>query len=49
MENTYFRKVLYTGKTVLDGVEYPISDGVIHKTKAEAEQDEEHFDGKTTE
>ena len=24
-------------------------DGVIHKTKAEAEADEEHFDGKTTE
>ncbi|MEK7133454.1 MAG: cupin domain-containing protein [Patescibacteria group bacterium] len=24
-------------------------DGVIHKTKAEAEKDEEHYDGKTTE
>jgi mannose-6-phosphate isomerase-like protein (cupin superfamily) len=24
-------------------------DGVIHKTKQEAEKDEEHFDGKTTE
>jgi len=24
-------------------------DGVVHKTKAEAEADEEHFDGKTTE
>ena len=24
-------------------------DGVIHKTKSEAEADEEHFDGKTTE
>lgn len=24
-------------------------DGVIHKTKADAEKDEEHFDGKTTE
>ena len=24
-------------------------DGVIHKTKAEAEKDTEHFDGKTTE
>lgn len=24
-------------------------DGVVHKTKAEAESDEEHFDGKTTE
>ena len=24
-------------------------DGVIHKTKSEAEQDTEHFDGKTTE
>ncbi len=24
-------------------------DGVIHKTKAEAEDNEEHFDGKTTE
>ena len=72
------------GKSVLDGVEYPISDGsaviipqgvrhniintgaspmklytlyappnhedgTIHKTKAEALVDEEHFDGKTTE
>jgi mannose-6-phosphate isomerase-like protein (cupin superfamily) len=24
-------------------------DGVVHKTKADAEADEEHFDGKTTE
>ncbi len=24
-------------------------DGVVHKTKAQAEADEEHFDGKTTE
>jgi mannose-6-phosphate isomerase-like protein (cupin superfamily) len=24
-------------------------DGVVHKTKAEAEADDEHFDGKTTE
>jgi mannose-6-phosphate isomerase-like protein (cupin superfamily) len=24
-------------------------DGVVHKTRAEAEADEEHFDGKTTE
>lgn len=24
-------------------------DGVIHKTRAEAERDDEHFDGKTTE
>lgn len=24
-------------------------DGVVHNTKAEAERDEEHFDGKTTE
>lgn len=24
-------------------------DGVVHKTKAEAEKDDEHFDGKTTE
>jgi mannose-6-phosphate isomerase-like protein (cupin superfamily) len=24
-------------------------DGVVHKTKAEAETDDEHFDGKTTE
>jgi mannose-6-phosphate isomerase-like protein (cupin superfamily) len=24
-------------------------DGVLHKTKAEAEKDEEHFDGKTSE
>lgn len=24
-------------------------DGVLHKTKADAEADDEHFDGKTTE
>jgi hypothetical protein len=24
-------------------------DGTVHRTKAEAETDEEHFDGKTTE
>jgi mannose-6-phosphate isomerase-like protein (cupin superfamily) len=73
------------GKAILDGVEYPISDGlavivpagtrhniintsqtkamklytiysppnhrdgVVHKTKEQAEADEEEFDGKTTE
>lgn len=73
------------GKAVLDGTEYPITDGfvivvpagaehnivntspdkpmklytlyappnhrdgVVHKTKAEAEADEEHYDGKTSE
>lgn len=119
LENSHFRKVLYTaknsqlvvmsippnqdigkethdldqfirceagvGKAVLDGVEHNITDGyavmvpagtrhniantspdkslklytlyappehrdgVIHKTKAQAETDKEHFDGKTTE
>lgn len=117
LENSYFRKVLYTdtrlqlvvmslaagedigeeshqldqfirvekgeGKAVLDGVEQPLTagsaviiplgtrhnivntgiesmkiytlyappnhrDGVVHKTKAEAEKDEEHFDGKVS-
>ena len=46
------------GKAVLDGVEHKIKSGfappnhrdhVVHATKAEAEADEEHFDGKTTE
>lgn len=119
LENTLFRKVLYTakhcqlvlmclqpgedigaevhqldqfircesgtGKAILDGVEHPISngfvvvvpagaqhnivntspdkpmqlytlyappnhrDGVVHTTKADAQKDEEHFDGTTTE
>ena len=74
-----------TGKTVLNGIEYPFEsgfaivvpagvrhniintspdkpmklytvysppnhkDGVVHKTKEEAEKNEEHFDGKATE
>ncbi len=74
-----------TGKTVLNGIEYPLEsgsaivvpagtrhniintspdkpmklytvysppnhrDGVVHKTKEEAEKNEEHFDGKTSE
>jgi mannose-6-phosphate isomerase-like protein (cupin superfamily) len=73
-----------SGKTILNGTEYPLQngsavvvpagtshnivntgneplklyslyappnhrDGVVHKTKAQAERSEEHFDGKTTE
>ncbi len=81
----FFRVEQGSGKAILDGAEYEISDGfsiivpagakhnvintspdmplkiytvysppnhrdgVVHKTKKDAEADEEHFDGKTTE
>ena len=54
-----FRRVLYTGKhlqLVLMALqpgeeigEEVHEDGVVHKTKADAEAGEEHFDGTTTE
>lgn len=37
------------GKAILNGIEHFIEDGVIHTTKPEAEKEEEHFDGTTTE
>lgn len=81
----FLRIEMGTGKTILNGIEYPLEDGsaivvpagtrhniintskdkpmklytvysppnhrdgVIHKTKEEAEKNEEHFDGRATE
>lgn len=52
LENTHFRTVLYTStnaQLVLMSL-LPNEDiGVMHATKADAQQDSEYFDGKTTE
>ena len=50
----FFRIEEGTGEAVLDGVHTLYAppnhrDGVVHQTRADAEADNEHFDGKTTE
>jgi quercetin dioxygenase-like cupin family protein len=54
----FFRVEEGTGEAVLDGVPLMLytlyappnhRDGVVHHTRAAAEADDEHFDGKTTE
>ena len=43
-KNDAFRRVLYTLYAPPNH-----RDGVVHQTRADAEADNEHFDGKTTE
>ena len=45
----FFRFEEGEGKCIIDGNEYIVGDGILRKTKKEAEANEADFDGQTTE
>lgn len=49
LANEYFRHIVYTAKSTQLYSPPHHRDGVVHKTKQEAMNDSEHFDGKIME